>query len=171
MLLCIVGIVLLLSNGDVEKLKQLQFGKGEYFILCSALAFSIYSVLVKRKPAGISPMSFLFVLFITGTALLFPFAMLELHYSAALHFTKGMYATILYLGIGNSVIGFLCWNGAIARIGAPRTSLFANLMPLFTVIEAVLFLGEQFTLMHIISGGVIVTGLVIANLSNKPKTA
>lgn len=171
MILCIVGIMMLLSNGDIEKLKQLQFGKGEYFILCSAIAFSIYNILVKKRPSKISPISLLFVIFIVGTIMLFPFSMLELHYYPTLHFTQGMYATIIYLGIGNSVIGFLFWNASIARIGAARTSLFGNLLPLFTVIEAVIFLREKFTLMHVISGFVIVAGLTIANIQTKKQIA
>jgi drug/metabolite transporter (DMT)-like permease len=143
---------------------QLHFGKGDLLILCSAFFFSIYSILVKKKPATISPISVLFVIFIAGTIMLFPFAMIEMHLHAPLQWTSGMYLTILYLGIGNSVIGFLCWNGSIARIGAARTSLFGNLIPVFSTIEAVLLLGEQFTVIHFISGIIVIAGIVIANL-------
>jgi drug/metabolite transporter (DMT)-like permease len=164
MILCIAGILLLLSQGSFSKLMQLHFGKGDLLILCSAFFFSIYSILVKKKPATISPISFLFVIFIAGTIMLFPFAMIEMHLHAPLQWTSGMYLTILYLGIGNSVIGFLCWNGSIARIGAARTSLFGNLIPVFSTIEAVLLLGEQFTVIHFISGIIVIAGIVIANL-------
>jgi len=166
MVLCIAGILLLLSQGSFIKLMQLRFGKGDLLILCSAFFFSIYSILVKKKPATISPTSFLFVIFITGTLMLFPFSMIELYYAPSLQWTTGMYLTILYLGIGNCVIGFLCWNGAIARIGAARTSLFGNLIPVFSTIEAVLFLNEQFSAIHLISGIVVIAGIVIANLKH-----
>ncbi len=164
MALCIAGIILLLSQGSFSKLLQLHFGKGDLLILCSAFFFSIYSILVKKKPATISPISFLFVIFISGTLMLFPFSMIELHNAPTLQWTTGMYLTIVYLGIGNSVIGFLCWNGAIAKIGAARTSLFGNLIPVFSTIEAVILLNEQFTIFHLISGIVVIAGIVIANL-------
>jgi drug/metabolite transporter (DMT)-like permease len=166
MLLCIAGILILLSKGSWQKLMQLHFGTGDLWILASAFTFSIYSILVKKRPATISPMSFLVSIFITGTLVLLPFYLMEVHYTEPLHWTNGMFLTVLYLGIGNSVIGFLCWNASIARIGPARTSLFSNLMPVFSTIEAVLILGEQFTIIHLISGLVVISGLVIANLKH-----
>jgi len=71
---------------------------------------------------------------------------------------------ILYLGAGTSVIAFLCWNVAISRLGAARTALFGNLIPLFAALEAVWLLGEKITAVHIIGGITIIAGLVIANL-------
>ena len=165
-LFCIAGILLLLSHGSLQQLLQLHFGKGDLLMLCSSFAFSIYSILVRQKPANISPISFLFVLFITGTILLLPFAIIELQFYPPLHFTTGMYETIIYLGLGNSVIGFLCWNGAIAKIGPARTSLFGNLIPVFSTIEAVIFLNESFTTVHLISGCAVIIGLIIANLKH-----
>jgi len=77
---------------------------------------------------------------------------------------------ILYLGIGNSIIAFFCWNAAINKMGASGTALFANLIPVFSTIEAVLFLEEQFSSIHLISGLLVITGLVIANFK-KPAEA
>jgi drug/metabolite transporter (DMT)-like permease len=71
---------------------------------------------------------------------------------------------ILYLGLGTSVISFLCWNAAISRLGAARTALFGNLIPIFASLEAVFFLGEKISVLHLISGVVVITGLIIANL-------
>jgi drug/metabolite transporter (DMT)-like permease len=62
------------------------------------------------------------------------------------------------------VICYLLWNGAIARLGSPRTALFGNLIPIFSTLEAVWILNEEITLIHIISGLLVVTGLIIANL-------
>ncbi len=166
MIFCITGILLLLSQGSWQKLMQLKFGKGDLWILTSAFVFSIYSILVKKKPVTIAPMSFLVTIFIFGTLMLLPFYIIETQVTEPLHWTNGMLFTILYLGIGNSVIGFLCWNASIARIGPARTSLFSNLMPVFSTVEAVIFLNEQFTIVHLMSGVVVIVGLIIANLKH-----
>ncbi|MBL0133538.1 MAG: EamA family transporter [Chitinophagaceae bacterium] len=65
---------------------------------------------------------------------------------------------------------FLCWNIAISRLGAARTALFGNLIPIFSSFEAVILLGEKITSIHIISGLLVIGGLLLANLSSKPKT-
>jgi drug/metabolite transporter (DMT)-like permease len=76
-------------------------------------------------------------------------------------------SSILYLGSGASVICFLLWNISIANLGAGRASLFGNLIPVFSAIEAVLFLNEKITLIHLFSFVLVVLGLIIANLHMK----
>jgi drug/metabolite transporter (DMT)-like permease len=120
--------------------------------------------LVKRKPATISPITFLFVVFIGGTLLLLPLFIIEKIIMPPVQWDGHLLGSIFYLGIGASVIAFFCWNSAIARIGSVRTALFGNLIPLFSTLEAVWLLGETITIVHIISGAFVITGLVLANL-------
>lgn len=164
LLLCVTGIVYLLANGSLERILTLQFGKGDAWILAAALAFAIYSVMVKKKPAGIDPRSFLLVVFALGTLLLAPACMVEVQHTTPIFWTPYLVGVVLYLGLGTSVISFLCWNAAISRLGAARTAIFGNLIPLFSSLEAVWILGEKITITHLISGLLVVGGLIIANL-------
>jgi drug/metabolite transporter (DMT)-like permease len=164
MFICIIGILFLLSRGSWEQFSKLRFGKGDILILLSAFCFAIYNTLVRKKPAGISPLNFLFVIFVTGTIFLLPFYLYETSHSAPIAWNHNIIIIILYLGIGNSVISFLCWNAAILRLGASGTALFGNLIPVFSTIEAVIFLGEDFLTIHLISGILVIGGLIIANL-------
>ena len=45
-----------------------------------------------------------------------------------------------------------------------RTALFGNLIPVFSTLEAVWLLGEAITVVHIVSGALVITGLMLANL-------
>jgi drug/metabolite transporter (DMT)-like permease len=164
MLICIAGILFLLSLGDWQKLAQFRFAKGDVLILISAFTFAIYNTLVRKKPAAISSMVFLFVIFVLGTLCLLPFYLFEVTNSPAVIWNGNILLIILYLGIANSIIAFFCWNVAITKLGASGTALFGNLIPVFSTIEAVLFLGEEFSTIHLISGLLVIGGLVIANL-------
>jgi drug/metabolite transporter (DMT)-like permease len=164
MIICIAGILFLLSQGSWQKLAQFRFGKGDVLILISAFTFAIYNTLVRKKPASISSIVFLFVIFVLGTLCLMPFYLYEITNSPAVIWNRNMLLIILYLGIGNSIIAFFCWNAAITKLGASGTALFGNLIPVFSTIEAVLFLGEEFSTIHLISGLLVIGGLVIANL-------
>jgi drug/metabolite transporter (DMT)-like permease len=164
MIICIAGILFLLSQGNWQKLALLRFGKGDVLILISAFTFAIYNTLVRKKPAAISSIVFLFVIFVLGTLCLLPFYLYEVMNSPAVNWSSNMLLIIFYLGIGNSVIAFFCWNAAITKLGASGTALFGNLIPVFSTIEAVLFLGEEFSTLHLISGLLVIGGLVIANL-------
>lgn len=162
--LCIAGILYLLSAGSFQKLVTLQFGRGDAWILAGALAFAIYNIQVRKKPAGISAQHFLLVIFSVGTLLLFPFTLFEQAQNPPIAWNWSLMAVILYLGLGTSVIAFLCWNAAILRLGAARTALFGNLIPIFSSLEALLLLKENITYLHLVSGLLVIGGLVLANL-------
>jgi drug/metabolite transporter (DMT)-like permease len=162
--ICIVGIVLLLSQGSWEKLRGFHFSPGDWWILAAALSFAIYNIFVRKKPATISPLNFLFLTFTIGTLLLLPAWLWEARTAPVVNWNWNLFLIILYLGAGTSVLAFLLWNAAIRKLGAGRTALFGNLIPVFSTLEAVWLLGEQITTIHIISGLLVIGGLVIANL-------
>jgi len=170
LLLCIAGVVVLISKGSIATLLAFRFTAGDVWTLLSALVFSVYTILVKRKPAAISPITFLFTIFIAGTLLLLPFFIAETMVMPAVTWNKDLIESILYLGIGASVIGFLGWNAAIARIGAVRTALFGNLIPVIAALEALWLLKEKITFVHLVSGALVITGLVLANMKIRKDT-
>jgi drug/metabolite transporter (DMT)-like permease len=164
LILCIVGILILLSKGSFEKLLALHFGVGDLWILAAGFCFAVYSVLVRKKPATISSLHFLMLIFSMGALMLFPFFLIESWYLPKPQFTAPLIGSILYLGFGTSVLAFLCWNIALQKLGTSRTVLFGNLTPIFSTLEAVLILGEKISSIHLLSGLLVIIGLVIANL-------
>ena len=119
--------------------------------------------MAKKKPAAISSVNFLFVVFSFGALLVFPFYFWETKNTPAVVWNIKLIFSILYLSIGASVICFLLWNNAIHKLGAGRTALFGNLIPVFCSIEAALILNEQFTWIHIVSMLIVFTGILLAN--------
>jgi drug/metabolite transporter (DMT)-like permease len=114
-----------------------------------------------------SSKNFLFAVFLLGTLILLPFYLFELKHEGGFEMNLSNISAILYLGLGASVICFLLWNISIANLGAGRASLFGNLIPVFSAIEAVLFLNEKISLIHLFSFALVVFGLIIANLHMK----
>ncbi len=167
LLLCITGVVFLLSRGHLENLISFRFTRGDAWVLLAALSFAVYNTLVRKKPAGISPVNYLFTIFSMGTILLLPFYLAEQAQWPAVKWDINLVLIIIYLGLGASVICFICWNKAIGKLGAGRTALFGNLIPVFSSIEAALILGEDFTNIHLWSMILVFTGIVIANWKNK----
>ena len=164
MILCSLGVLFLLLKGNFQNLLSLHFSTGDLWSLLAAFSFAMYNTLVKKKPAGISPVNFLFVIFSSGTIILLPFFIWEFIHYPAVHISSQLIFSILYIGIGASVICFFIWNIAIGKLGAGRTALFGNLIPLFSSIEAAIILHEDFTWIHISSMVIIFAGIVLANL-------
>lgn len=167
LLICIVGIALLVSKGNLSNLWHLQFGKGDVWVLLGAFSFAVYNIITRKKPAALSNTSYLAVIFWIGTLLLFPAYLWEHAVTTPVVWNTQNLLMIFYLGAGASVFSFLCWNAAIHKLGAGRTALFGNLIPIFSTLEAAVLLHEQVAPYHFISFIVIISGLLIANLKAK----
>ncbi len=163
MLICITGVLFLLSQGSWKNLLHLEFTKGDQWVLLGAFCFAVYNVLVRKKPAHLSGVSFVGVIFCIGALLLFPAFLWERQASAPVVWDTSLWLVILYLGLGTSVICYLCWNYAISQLGTGRTALFGNLIPIFSSLEAVFFLGENFGWIHIVSMLLVFAGIIMAN--------
>lgn len=162
--LCIAGVFFLLSKGSFKNLVTLRFSSGDAWMLVAAFCFAAYNTLARNKPSAISPLNFLFVSFSFGTVLLLPFFVWEYNHAPVVAWSLQLVGSILYLGIGASVICFFIWNIAISILGAGRTALFGNLIPIFSSLEAVLILHEKFSWIHVVSMIIVFSGLLLANL-------
>jgi drug/metabolite transporter (DMT)-like permease len=164
MILCIIGVLFLLAKGNFKNLLSLHFSTGDLWMLLAAFFFAVYNTMVKKKPVALSSINFLFVIFSFGTLMVLPFFVWELNQSPAVQWNSNLVFSILFLGIGASVICFFIWNIAIHKLGSGRTALFGNLIPIFSSIEAVLILNEQFNWIHIVSMLLVFAGILLANL-------
>lgn len=71
-------------------------------------------------------------------------------------------ASVIYAGVFPSLIAPLLWMLAVQVIGPNRTSIFMNLMPVFTAIIASFWLAESWTIYHSIGGFMILVGIILA---------
>ena len=171
-LLCIIGTFYLLTKGDLRNIIHFNIGAGDLWMIAAGCCFGTYNVFVKKKPVGISNNSFLLCLFALGSIMLLPVAIFEMNYIQPVVYNTHLLWAVLYIGIGNSTISYLIWSNAIQRIGAGKASLFLTLGPILSSFEAVFFLNERFDNAQIISGCIIIIGIVINTwpTSNKPIT-
>ena len=156
-----IGIVFLITKGEILSITHFRFSTGDLWMVAAGICFGTYNVFVRKKPVGISNNSFLLVLFAIGAMILFPFSIYESYYIQSVVYNMHFFYIILYLGIGNSTIAYFLWNSAIHKLGASKTALFGTLIPLLSSIEAVWLINEQFNNFQIISGLIIISGIVI----------
>jgi drug/metabolite transporter (DMT)-like permease len=57
---------------------------------------------------------------------------------------------------------------AVRQIGANQSSIFINLMPLFSALIAMALLGEQVSGFHFIGGLLILAGVIMAQTLTRP---
>ena len=77
---------------------------------------------------------------------------------------------LAFTGLISSALTFFWHQQAIQKIGVLTTSIFLNLVPIFGVISATLILREEFNIRMITGTIITVTGVVIVNVFQKPKS-
>lgn len=157
-LVAISGIGLIIYNGQLLKLNPL----GDFLALGSALFFTAYNILIRKVPEGYSRLVLVRKTFFWGWVASFPGWLLTGgHLAPWSAFSLDAIANLLYLATFASVLGYGMWNKAIELIGAVRTSNYIYLMPLFTMIAAVVVLNERITPLMLAGGGLILLGVYV----------
>ncbi len=158
----VVGIALLITDGELSRLLDLRFTVGDLWMLVAALGFAVYSLLVQRMPPEMNQRVYLSSAFTIGILLLLPWLAWERAAETTVNFTPSLVGSILYLGIGASLVSFYCWNRAIMAIGPAKSALIYYSLPVFAGIEGVIFLGETPGPAGLVSGIAIIGGIVLA---------
>jgi drug/metabolite transporter (DMT)-like permease len=158
----VAGIVVILSRGELATLAELELHPGDAWILLAVAAWGVYSVLLERRPAGLGGVQFLFVLSAMGLVFLAPgFALQALHEPPRMP-SAAEAAGVLYVGIAASVVAFMFWNRGVTVIGANAAGFTLYLLPTFTTLLAIAFLGEAFGAFHAVGVATIVAGVILA---------
>jgi len=166
--LSISGIFVLISGGNISNILELRFSNGDIWILLSAMSFSGYSILVKKKPIEMGNTTFLFSIFVLGWLFLLPFHFWEHQTQGDWVLTINVLGNLLYLALGASIVALFAWNKAVEFVGPSGAAIIYYTLPIFSSIEAAMFLRENLKVIHALSFLLIVSGIVIAN-RNTPK--
>lgn len=161
-LVSLAGIFIILTRGQPGALLSLQLHAGDAWILLAMPVWGVYSVLLKRRPAELGGIAFLFVLAVAGVAMLAPgAAWMALQKAPALPAPREALG-VLYIGLGASVLAFICWNRGVEVVGANAAGFTVHLLPAFGTVLAILFLGESFAGYHAAGIATILAGVVLA---------
>jgi drug/metabolite transporter (DMT)-like permease len=163
----LLGVLLLLTRGDLGVLRNLAFARGDLWMLLASLLFAVYSLLIRHKPREISIGSFQLATFILGLLFLTPAFFWERSLRPWVGWDLTMIGAILYVGVGASFLAFLLWSKAIATIGPARAGILYYTLPLFSVFLALILLGEHVGLVHLASAPLIVGGILLASVQGR----
>jgi Permeases of the drug/metabolite transporter (DMT) superfamily len=165
--LSLTGVCVIILKGDPATLKHFHESSGEIWLLAAVVAWALYSVLVRRRPPELAPPALLLAIVCLGLVMTLPLYGWELATTGGFELTWQAVLAIGYVGAFASVIAFLCWNEGVSRLGPARAGLFIHLMPIFTAILAVLFLGERLHLYHAVGVALVLAGIALSS-SGRP---
>ncbi len=76
-------------------------------------------------------------------------------------------ASIIYLGIMVSIVGYGLYNFGVAKLSATEAGAYVNLIPVITLIIGVYFLEEKLTIIQYIASTMILIGMLLSQITFK----
>lgn len=166
-LLALAGVWIVLSKGDPSLIFQ-RVGRGELLMLGGAICWAIYTVVGRYAldgEAAASPLAITTVTTLWGAVMLSFGIPFEWQAWDASQVSIAAWASIVYLGAGGTALGFVWYAQGLQRLGAARTAVFNNLVPVFGVLLGTLLLDEPLLISMVVGGLVALSGVMLTNWS------
>ena len=160
-----LGVAIILVKGDLAQLLNLQIEEGDVYILMMAIVFSTSQIIIEKNLSHVD--SIVTTSFASLAALvLFILSSLPELVSVPVPSDLAFWGSILFMGILGTGLAYAFFYKGVVELGATRSALYMNLIPLFTVLTAFPF-GEVVTPIQLFGGGVIIFGLLIFGWSKR----
>ena len=163
LLLSIMGIGSIISNGDVQRIISLNFNNGDLWMLVCVFTWALYSTLLKKNKFKFSQFSLIQLMVSVGILFLIPQFFYEKSIGLELTYNKAFFLILFYVVVFPAIAAYYCWQKGIEIIGPNRASMFIQLMPLFSAVMAVIIFEEKFELYHFVGATFIVIGIYLSN--------
>lgn len=162
MLISLIGVILVISHGDINNILKLHFTRGDLIILLGNLAWATYTVGCRRFISDSTPLQTTAFTMLFGTIGIVVFSFYQSDLIKEIEEISTYNQIILiYMGLVGSVLAYLFWNVGIKELGAANTSLFFNFVPVFTLLLAFIT-GTIPNLLQLAGALLVISGVIYA---------
>lgn len=166
LVVCLFGVLLVLTNGAFARLLSFEFNHGDQMIFLGMLCWSLYTHLTQGISRWMPMIPYTLVGMLSGLGMI----SLMILFSADVHplqeslaISKGVLGELLFIGIFGTVGGYLLWITGVTQLGATNASLFFNFVPVFAALTAFAY-GQQVTALQVLGMAIVIAGLLILGL-------
>ena len=170
LLLTLLGVGVIVTQGSLEQLMQLTFNHGDLLMIFACSFYAMYTVGLKSRPK-ISGMVMLAYFSVAAFLMTIPLMIFEsLIYGTVMPGVKG-FAIVFYIAIVPSFLSQIFFMRGVDLIGPGSAGLYANLVPIFSAIMAVLLLSEEFALFHLAAMLLVFGGIGLFEYQSRRKVS
>ena len=159
----LLGVVIIITKADLSILLNLNFNKGDLWMVVAMFSWALYSALLRKKKLEISQLSLLQTIISAGLVFLLPAYMIELSLGYKANINLPFILTLSYVVLFPGLASFILWIKGISIIGSNRSGIFLHLIPIFSTIMAIIIFKEKFMIYHLIGAILIITGIILSS--------
>ena len=162
----LLGVMVIITKAKLSLLLNLNFNKGDIWMVVAMFSWAIYSALLKKKKHELSQIALLQTIITMGLIFLLPIYIVEMKMGYLATLNLPFVLTLTYVVLFPGLASFLFWIKGIAIIGANRSGIFLHLMPIFSALMAMIIFKEKFMFFHLIGAVLILIGILLSNKKN-----
>jgi len=155
------GALWISVGGDWRALAAFALGPGELLIVAAFVCMAFYTIMLRKTPSALTPITFMAVIATLGCVVTIPFFLWEAAVGSHALIPWKQTAAILYIGVVTYDLGYVFWNISVKRAGAGTAALFIYLMPVFGIVLAMTFLRESVAFYHGVGVTLIFAGIYL----------
>ena len=170
LLLTLLGVGVIVTQGSLEQLMQLTFNHGDLLMIFACSFYAMYTVGLKSRPK-ISGMVMLAYFSVAAFLMTIPLMIFESFiYGTVMPGIKG-FAIVFYIAMVPSFLSQIFFMRGVDLIGPGSAGLYANLVPIFSAIMAVLLLSEEFAFFHLAAMLLVFGGIGLFEYQSRRKVS
>ncbi len=162
-LMSVTGALVVITRGDPATILDGGLGAGELYLFGCVASWAVYSVVGKVVMRDLSPLLAATYACVLGGLCLFPPAIQEGILGLVGSYSSSVWLGTVYLGLLGSALGFMWYYEGVRRIGPSRTGVFINIVPVSSILLAVLILGEPLYPSLAVGSFLVVGGVYLMN--------
>jgi drug/metabolite transporter (DMT)-like permease len=160
---CVLGVVVILTQGDVTRVADLSFGAGELWALAGTFVWALYTAAMTGRATGMTPLAqFTLMSFAGALACLVP-TVSEITSNGWPTFELATLYWIVALVLIPSCGAFIGYTASIKLNGGVMTSASLCLTPVGIAAMAIVLIGEDVRWFHGVAIALVVAGLGLIN--------
>lgn len=161
-----IGVLLVITQGSIETVKTLSISGGDLMIFGGNICWALYGVLGRRFVKDATPLSATTYPMTIGAVSLIVVSLFMPNPVPLPTIPIGAWGAIAFMAFFTTVLGYLWWNQGMKEIGASKTSLFFNLVPVVTMmisfatgtpVSVFQMIGTVFILLGVLTASGIIT--------------
>lgn len=153
----LLGVLIVVSRGDLAAAARLHFVVGDLWILGATASWIAYSLLLRQWKTDLSAVDRLCASAFAGLLILAPFAASE--WCSGGPVAPQAYLWILMAGLLPGLASYLAYSFMQTELGVARAALVMYLAPIYAAALAWIFLHEQPHWFHLLGAALIVPGI------------
>ena len=167
LVLCLLGVVLIITKADIDILLSLRFTTGDLWMLGAAIGWALYSIYLFYWKSNLSVFERFTLISLFGAISLFPFYLIEEIFLKSTEFNNNFLIWTFFAAISPGIIAFSLYTYAQKYLGATTTGFTLYLFTVYGAFYGIVLFNENLEIYHYVSTILVFLGIYMVKKKNK----